>query len=100
LGEPVKDAVIIASTNRFDHYEIADYGVAKAFAKALGLDADASLLDECIDEAGNMDSEFSKIATGGWFGTGVNEAAIRWKTFCQFQRQGNNPSRDPYGPAN
>ncbi|YCM44484.1 DUF892 family protein [Verrucomicrobiaceae bacterium 227] len=76
LEGPVKDAVMIASANRFEHYEIAGYGVAKAFAKALDLSADASLLDECLDEASNFDDELSKIATGGWFGSGVNEAAI------------------------
>jgi len=72
---PVKDAVMIASANRFEHYEIAGYGVAKAFAKALELGDDADLLDECIDEASDFDDELSKIATGGWFGTGVNDAA-------------------------
>ncbi len=72
----VKDAVMIASANRFEHYEIAGYGVAKAFAKALDFNADASLLDDCIDEASNFDAELTKIATGGWFGSGVNEAAM------------------------
>lgn len=72
----VKDAAMIASANRFAHYEIAGYGVAKAFAKALNLSDDASLLDECIDEASDFDDELSKIATGGFFGSGVNEAAM------------------------
>lgn len=72
----VKDAVMIASANRFEHYEIAGYGVAKAFAKALGFSDDATLLDDCIDEASDFDAELSKIATGGWFGSGVNEAAM------------------------
>lgn len=72
---PVKDAVMIASANRFEHYEIAGFGVAKAFAKALDLDDDASLLDDCVDEASDLDDELSKIATGGWFSSGVNEAA-------------------------
>lgn len=75
LTGPVQDAVMIASANRFEHYEIAGYGVAKAFAKALNLDDDAKLLDECIDEASDFDAELSKIATGGWFGEGINDAA-------------------------
>ena len=76
LTGPVKDAVMIASANRFEHYEIAGYGVAKAFAKALDLHEDADLLEKCIDEASDFDDELSKIATGGWFGSGVNEAAM------------------------
>jgi len=76
LAGPVQDAAMIASANRFEHYEIAGYGVAKAFAQALDLSDDADLLDKCIDEASNFDDELSKIATGGWFGSGVNEAAI------------------------
>lgn len=73
---PVKDAVMIASANRFEHYEIAGYGVSKAFAQALELDQDVKLLETCIDEASDLDDELSKIATGGWFSAGVNEAAI------------------------
>ncbi|MDB4484423.1 ferritin-like domain-containing protein [bacterium] len=68
----VKGAVMIASANRFEHYEIAGYGVAKA----LGFSDDATLLDDCIDEASDFDAELSKIAAGGWFGSGVNEAAM------------------------
>ena len=39
----VRDAVLIASGNRMEHYEIAGYGVAKAFADCLGFDADSKL---------------------------------------------------------
>lgn len=70
-----KDAVMIASANRFEHYEMAGYGVAKAFAKALDFDDDASLLGDCVDEASDFDAELNKIATGGFFGSGVNSAA-------------------------
>lgn len=72
---PVQDASIIASLNRFEHYEIAGYGTAKAFAKALDLSNDASLLDENLDEASKLDDELTKIATGGWFSDGINENA-------------------------
>jgi len=72
----VKNAMMIASANRFEHYEIAGYGVAKAFAKALGFSDDATLLDDCIDDASDFDAELSKVAAGGWFGSGVNEAAM------------------------
>ncbi|MES2439300.1 MAG: ferritin-like domain-containing protein [Verrucomicrobiota bacterium] len=73
----VRDAVLIASANRVEHYEIAAYGVAKAFAKALGHDEAADLLAETLDEESAADTTITKIATGGLFSSGINEAAIR-----------------------
>ncbi len=71
----VRDAVIIASGNRIEHYEIAGYGVAKAFASTLGFGDDADILDETLQEEGAADEAITKIATGGLFRSGVNEAA-------------------------
>lgn len=73
----VRDAVLIASANRVEHYEIAAYGVAKTFAKCLGFSEDASLLDESLDEESAADDKITKIATGGLFTSGVNQAAVR-----------------------
>ena len=72
----VRDAVLIASANRVEHYEIAAYGVAKAFAKILGFDDAADLLDETLEEEGSADKLITKIATGGLFTTGINEQAL------------------------
>ena len=71
----VRDAVLIASGNRVEHYEIAAYGVARAFAQCLGFDEDARILTKSIEEEGNADKALTKIASGGLFGTGVNEEA-------------------------
>ena len=71
----VRDAILIASANRIEHYEIAGYGVAKAFASCLGFGDDADLLDETLQEEGAADALITKIATGGIFRSGVNEAA-------------------------
>lgn len=76
LTGEVRDAVLIASANRVEHYEIAAYGVTRAFAKALGYDDDAELLGDSLDEESATDEALTKIATGGLFGSGVNEAAI------------------------
>lgn len=73
----VRDAVLIASANRVEHYEIAAYGVTKTFAKVLGFSEDASLLDESLDEESAADDKVTKIATGGLFTSGVNQAAVR-----------------------
>ncbi len=71
----VRDAVLIASGNRIEHYEIAGYGVAKAFADCLGFDADSELLNATLQEEGEADAAITKIATGGIFRSGVNQAA-------------------------
>jgi ferritin-like metal-binding protein YciE len=73
----VRDAVLIASGNRVEHYEIAAYGVARAFAECLGYDEDARLLSKSIEEEGNADQLLTKIASGGLFSSGVNQEAVR-----------------------
>lgn len=73
----VRDAALIACANRIEHYEIAAYGVARAFAEALGYDEAASLLDETLQEEGDADKVLTKIATGGLFKRGVNQEAIQ-----------------------
>jgi len=72
----VRDAALIASANRVEHYEIAAYGVAKSFAEALGYDEAASLLGATLQEEGNADKTLTRIATGGLFSRGVNQEAI------------------------
>ncbi len=73
----VRDAVLIASANRVEHYEIAAYGVARAFAECLGYDEDARLLSKSLEEEGNADKAITKIASGGVFRDGVNKEAVR-----------------------
>ncbi len=72
----VRDAALIASANRVEHYEIAAYGVAKAFAEALGYDEASRLLDDTLQEEGDADKVLTRIATGGLFSRGVNQEAI------------------------
>lgn len=71
----VRDAVLIASGNRIEHYEIASYGVAKAFSECLGFDRDTDLLAEMLQDVSDADVAITKIATGGIFRSGVNQAA-------------------------
>jgi ferritin-like metal-binding protein YciE len=73
----VRDAVLIASGNRVEHYEIAGYGVAKSFASVLGFDDDVKLLDKTLDEESAADEKLTKLATGGLLGGGINESAMR-----------------------
>ncbi len=75
LPGSVRDAVLIASANRVEHYEIAAYGVARAFAQCLGYNDDVKALTVSIEEEAAADDTITKIATGGMFREGVNEAA-------------------------
>lgn len=62
----VRDAVLIASGNRIEHYEIAGYGMAKAFADCLGFDEDSILLDASLREEEIAEAVMRKIATGNF----------------------------------
>lgn len=70
----VRDAMLIATGNRMEHYEIAGYGVAIAFANSLGFGADADLLGETLKEERSADALITKIATGGILRSGGNLA--------------------------
>ena len=58
----VRDAALIAAAQRVEHYEIAGYGCARTFAKLLGYDDAAELLQATLDEEGNADKILTSIA--------------------------------------
>lgn len=58
----VKDAAIIAAAQRVEHYEIAAYGSARAFAEQLKLDKIAKTLQKTLDEEGAADKKLTSIA--------------------------------------
>lgn len=58
----VRDAAIISSAQRIEHYEIAAYGSARTFAEKLGEIAVADLLQETLDEEGHADQHLTRLA--------------------------------------
>ena len=61
-AEPeVLDAGLIAAAQRVEHYEIAGYGTVRTYAKLLGGDEAAKLLQETLDE-GLADKKLTQIA--------------------------------------
>jgi ferritin-like metal-binding protein YciE len=58
----VRDAVIIAACQKVEHYEIASYGCVRTYAKQLGLNDVAQLLQQTLDEEGNADKKLTTIA--------------------------------------
>jgi len=62
-GNPsVKDAALIASAQRVEHYEIAGYGCVRTFANLLGLQSIANKLQETLDEEGAADHKLTELA--------------------------------------
>lgn len=60
----VRDASIIAQYQRMTHYGISGYGTACAFAKRLGLEEDANVLDTCLEDTRGGDRHMTRIASG------------------------------------
>jgi ferritin-like metal-binding protein YciE len=62
-AEPmVRDAGIIAACQRVEHYEIAGYGTAAAYAEILGEHEAAKLLQETLDEESGADTRLTRLA--------------------------------------
>jgi ferritin-like metal-binding protein YciE len=62
--DDLRDAVIIGSAQRVEHYEIAAYGTAIAHAKLLGHDEVVQLLVESMNEEKAADEKLTEIAEG------------------------------------
>ncbi len=59
---PVRDAGLLASAQKVEHYEIASYGSARDWAKILGLTQHAELLQRTLDEEKHADELLSSIS--------------------------------------
>ena len=70
MPDAVKDAALIAAAQRIEHYEMAGYGCVRTYARVLGEDDAAELLNETIQEEGASDEKLTEIAEGS-----VNEEA-------------------------
>ncbi len=57
-----RDAVIICSAQAVEHYEIAGYGTARTWARQLGLEDDARVLQQTLDEEGQADKLLTQVA--------------------------------------
>lgn len=60
----VRDAAMIADAQAVEHYEISRYGTLIAWAKQLGKNEAAKLLQETLDEEYNADRLLSALAEG------------------------------------
>ena len=60
--DAIRDAKLIGAAQRVEHYEIAAYGTARAFAQTLGETKIADLLQETLDEEGETDKKLTALA--------------------------------------
>jgi ferritin-like metal-binding protein YciE len=58
----VLDAGLIAAAQRVEHYEIAGYGTVRTYARQLGEEEQATLLQQTLDEEGETDKLLSSLA--------------------------------------
>ena len=63
-NDNVLDAGIIASAQAVEHYEITRYGTLIAWAKRLGMNEAAGLLEQTLKEEKHADELLTKIAEG------------------------------------
>jgi ferritin-like metal-binding protein YciE len=64
------DACLIAAGQRAEHYEMAAYGTLVAWARAMGHEEAADLLQQTLDEEKAADEKLSGLAEGG-----INQSA-------------------------
>lgn len=70
FDDAAMDACLIAAGQRAEHYEMAAYGTLVAWARAMGHDEAAGLLQQNLDEEKAADEKLSSLAEGG-----INESA-------------------------
>jgi hypothetical protein len=68
--DATRDAVMIASAQKVEHYEIASYGTLRTWANLLGIPEIAALMEETLEEEKETDQNLTAIAESF-----VNEAA-------------------------
>jgi ferritin-like metal-binding protein YciE len=86
------DAFVIGAQQAIEHHEIAAYGTARTWAKELGFDRDAALLQRSLDEEGDADKQLTKIAEQR-----VNERATRGTEREVAVRSGGHADRSQSG---
>lgn len=61
----VLDAGLISKAQHVEHYEMAGYGTARTYARQLGLESQAQLLQQTLNEEGATDHLLTELAESG-----------------------------------
>jgi ferritin-like metal-binding protein YciE len=62
IKEKEGDAALICAAQKVEHYEIASYGCLLTWARILGEDEAADVLEETLDEEKNADDKLTSLA--------------------------------------
>ncbi len=62
MDPEVLDAALISAAQKVEHYEIAGYGTVRTYARLLGEEGDARLLQKTLDEEGEADKKLTQLA--------------------------------------
>jgi ferritin-like metal-binding protein YciE len=62
MEDDVMDAALISAAQKIEHYEIAGYGTVRTYAELLGEKEQVKLLQQTLDEEGNMDKQLTQLA--------------------------------------
>ena len=90
-AEPdVLDAGLIAAAQRVEHYEMAGYGTVRTYAKLLGEDQAAKLLQQTLDEEGETDKKLTELAESN-----INLEAASERALSPARLLGNLEGRPP-----
>lgn len=88
----VRDAAIIASAQKIEHYEICGYGTARAFARELNLGDVAGLLEQTLNEEYDADDLLTELAVGR-----LNEEAEKGRSNGRGNNRSSNRGGDKAG---
>jgi ferritin-like metal-binding protein YciE len=94
----VLDAALISAAQRVEHYEMAGYGCARTYARLLGLEDDAKLLQQTLDEEGDTDHALTELAervinVEALTGTADREVTRRAEADTESPGRGTKPTR-------
>ena len=70
FDDETMDACLIAAGQRAEHYEMAAYGTLVAWARSMGHEEAAVLLDQILEQEKTADEKLTQLAEGG-----INETA-------------------------
>jgi len=62
MPDSIRDAALIGSAQRVEHYEIAAYGTARSFAELMGHKKVAKMLQKTLDEEGKANEKLTSLA--------------------------------------
>jgi ferritin-like metal-binding protein YciE len=62
IKDDAGDAALICAAQKIEHYEIASYGSLSSWARLMGEEDAADLLEETLDEERNTDEQLTELA--------------------------------------